>query len=109
MKQMFPANTSLSARCRFDAVTIGNVTRAIDSCRPNCDFTISGRLRKIVIGPTPIPSEHYRTVDSNRGSYDANVGVVTIPTCRADGWPALHKHTTPDAFMSIRRSGPTSI
>ena len=49
-----PANTPLSARCRFDADSVGNATRAINFCRPNCDFTISGRLRKIVIGPTPI-------------------------------------------------------
>ena len=49
-----PANTPLSARCRFDADSVGNATRAINFCRPNCDFTISGRLRKIDIGPTPI-------------------------------------------------------
>ena len=63
-------------------------------------MTIRSGLCRLLIGHVTI---RRKTVDSNRESYDVHVGIVTTPTCRADGWPTLHKHTTPDAFMSIRR------
>ena len=63
-------------------------------------MTIRSGLCRLFIGHVTI---RRKTVDSNRKSYDVHVGIVTTPTCRADGWPTLHKHTTPDAFMSIRR------